>query len=71
MKRLRNIVEALSDVEGESPEFPGLARLASDIVEDRYLKHKDKEVRLYTVLACMEIFCVVRDTLSCLLMSIC
>lgn len=62
MKRLRNIVEALSDdnVEVDSPEYPGLARLANDLVEDRYLKHKDKEVRLYTVLACMEIFRVVR-----------
>lgn len=62
MKRLRNIVEALSadNVEVDSPEYPGLARLANDLVEDRYLKHKDKEVRLYTVLACMEIFRVVR-----------
>jgi len=62
VKRLRNIVEALSDdnVEVDSPEYPGLARLANDLVEDRYLKHKDKEVRLYTVLACMEIFRVVR-----------
>ena len=55
------MVDALSDedVECNSPEYPGLARLASDIVKDRYLKHKDKEVRLYTVLACMEIFRVV------------
>lgn len=54
-------MEGLSDedVEVDSPEYPGLARLASDIVKDRFLKHKDKEVRLYTVLACMEVFRVV------------
>jgi hypothetical protein len=64
VNRLRNVVVALEelsdgDVDPNSPEYPGLARLASDLVKDRYLKHKDKEVRLYTVSACMEIFLLV------------
>lgn len=61
VKRLRKVVEALSDdgVEVDSPEYPGLARLASDLVKERYLKNKDKDVRLYTVLATMEIFRIV------------
>jgi hypothetical protein len=55
-------VEHLSDesVEPDSPDYPGLAGLAAALVEDRYLKHKDKEVRLHTVLACVEIFYMVR-----------
>jgi hypothetical protein len=54
-------VEALSDedVEANSPDYPGLAGLAAALVEDRLLNHRDKEVRLHTVLACMEIFYLV------------
>jgi len=61
VKRMRNVVEHLSDdaVEPDSPDYPGLAGLAAVLVEDRYLKHKDKEVRLHTVLACVEIFYMV------------
>ena len=43
-------------VEPDSIEYPGLAGLASILVQDKYLNHRDKEVRLHTVLACMEIF---------------
>jgi len=60
VNRLREIVNVLSDtnsdVEANSPDYPGLAGLSRDLIQDRYLKHKDKEVRLQTVLACMEIF---------------
>jgi hypothetical protein len=58
---MRTVVEHLSDeaVEPDSPDYPGLAGLAALLVEDRYLKHKDKEVRLHTVLACVEIFYMV------------
>lgn len=61
VKRMRNVVEHLSDeaVEPDSPDYPGLAGLAATLVEDRYLKHKDKDVRLHTVLACVEVFYVV------------
>lgn len=58
VKRMRHVVNELGDdaVEPDSPDYPGLAGLAAVLVEDRYLKHKDKEVRLHTVLACVEIF---------------
>jgi len=58
VRRLRTVVEHLSDeaVEPDSPDYPGLAGLAAALVENCYLKHKDKEVRLHTVLACVEIF---------------
>ena len=61
VRRMRAVVEHLSDeaVEPDSPDYPGLAGLAAVLVEDRYLKHKDKEVRLHTVLACVEIFYMV------------
>ena len=58
VRRLRKVVSALSDEELEvnSPEHPGLDSLVSTLVDPRYLRHKDKEVRLHTVLACMEAF---------------
>ncbi len=58
MNRLSEVNKELQDdnVEPNSPDYPGLAGLAAVLVENRYLKHKDKEVRLLTVLACMEIF---------------
>jgi hypothetical protein len=62
LRRLRKIVEELEDddVEPLSPDYPGLNGLAAVLVDDKYLQHKDKEVRLHTVLACAEIFTVVR-----------
>ena len=61
VKRLRNVVEQLQDpaVEPNSPDFPGLASLANVLVADQFINHRDKDVRLHTVLACMEIFAVV------------
>lgn len=65
LKRLKIITEHLSeeDVEPHSPHYPGLASLATSLVafnndEDTYvyLNHKDKDVRLHAVLACMELF---------------
>lgn len=57
VRRLRKVGDALADedVEPNSPDYPGLGGLAAVLVEDKYLKHRDKEVRLYTVLACIEI----------------
>lgn len=45
--------------EVDNSEFPGLASLVDCLVKKDYLEHKDKEVRLHTVLCCMEIFAVV------------
>lgn len=55
---MRKVVTALSseDLEVNSPEHPSLDSLVQSLVEPRYLHHKDKEVRLHTVLACMEAF---------------
>ena len=49
------------DVEPLSPDYPGLNALAAILVHDNYLEHRDKEVRLHTVLACVEIFTVVSE----------
>lgn len=49
------------DVEAESPDFPGLGGLAAALVQPEFLDHRDKEVRLFTVLACMEIFAIVSN----------
>jgi hypothetical protein len=66
LRRLRKIVEELEDddVEPLSPDYPGLNGLAAALVDDKYLQHKDKEVRLHTVLACAEIFTVVRNSMN-------
>jgi hypothetical protein len=60
---LRNLVAVLRSedcaVEAESPEWPGLAAVSQTLVHT-YLSHTDKEVRLYTVLACVEILTIVR-----------
>ena len=63
VRRLREVVDALADqdVEVNMPDYPGLGSLAAVLVTDRYLDHKDKEVRLHAVLACMEIFELVRN----------
>ena len=62
VSRLRNVANLLrqdKNVEADSPDYPGLAAMAACLVE-KWLGHKDKEVRLYTVLCCMELFEVVR-----------
>jgi len=60
LRRLRKIVEELEDddIEPLSPDYPGLNGLANSLVQDKYLAHPDKEVRLHTVLACVEIFTI-------------
>lgn len=57
--RLRKILRLLRDddnIEPDSDEYPGLAALCHSLT--RYVNHRDKEVRLYTVAACMELFTV-------------
>jgi hypothetical protein len=54
------------DVEPNSPDFPGLGGLSAVLIEDGFLEHRDKEVRLHTVLACMQILEVVSHTHSVL-----
>jgi hypothetical protein len=57
------VIEALSD-ESIDPSYAGLDGLALRLVtvneekNDGLLRHKDKEVRLYTVMACLEIFAI-------------
>jgi hypothetical protein len=43
-------------IEPDSDECPGLAALCHSLT--RYVNHRDKDVRLYTVAACMELFTV-------------
>jgi cupin superfamily acireductone dioxygenase involved in methionine salvage len=61
---LRKVVEELEDddVQPLSPDYPGLNGLAAMLVQDKFLAHRDKEVRLHAVLACVEIFTVVSET---------
>lgn len=44
-------------MEVESPEWPGLAAVSHVLVQ-KFINHSDKEVRLYSCLACIEIFCL-------------
>lgn len=56
---MRKVVEVLRDdesIEPDSAEFPGLAALCQELV--KHMEHRDKQVRLYTVSACMELFTV-------------
>jgi hypothetical protein len=68
IRRLREIVQSLNDpdVEPNSPDFPGLGGLSAVLIDDGFLEHRDKEVRLHTVLACMQILEVVSHTHSML-----
>jgi hypothetical protein len=47
-------------VEVDSPEWPGLNATANILASSTYLHHADKDVRLYTVLACIEMLTIVR-----------
>jgi hypothetical protein len=70
VRRLRNLVNVLWDndeddadaerVEVDSPEWPGLHATTQLLATSTYLHHTDKDVRLYTVLACIEILTIVR-----------
>ena len=58
-KRLRLVLSRLrgENVEpNKTHEYPGLAALCQYLT--RFVNHRDKEIRLYTVAACMELFTV-------------
>ena len=62
IRRLRNVVHVLQTddtIEPDSAEFPGLAATGTLLCQ-RYLNDRDKDVRLYSLLACMEILGIVR-----------
>ncbi|EED91434.1 hypothetical protein THAPSDRAFT_262697, partial [Thalassiosira pseudonana CCMP1335] len=59
VRRLQTITETLStdtSIEPNSPQHPSLASLASTLISPSYLHSKDKDIRLHSVLACMELF---------------
>jgi len=60
ISRLSAITNALeSDPELDPSDAPGLASLSTLLVQpDSFLHHKDSDVRLHTLLACMELFYV-------------
>lgn len=60
MRRLKALTDVLANdtsIEPDSDEWPGLASVAELLVRE-LVDHKDKEIRLYSVLACMEIFAI-------------
>ena len=64
IRRLRKVVDVLQNEESIEPghaEWPGLAATAECIVQ-QFLHHRDKEVRLHAVLACMELFAIVSSS---------
>jgi len=58
--RLRTILHCLREDENVEPDdpsnYPGLAALCHALT--KFVNHRDKEVRLYTVAACMELFTI-------------
>ncbi|GMH91678.1 hypothetical protein TrVE_jg10794 [Triparma verrucosa] len=58
VKKLKSVHSALSDddVEPNSAAYPSLDGLAAYLVKPKLLSHKDKEVRLFTSLCCIEVF---------------
>ena len=42
------------NIEADSSDYPGLAALCQSLV--RFVNHRDKQIRLYAVAACMELF---------------
>lgn len=61
VRRLRNLIKVLQkeEVEIESAEWPGLTSVAETLVQKKYIDHADKEVRLHTVIACIEVLMIV------------
>lgn len=61
IRRLRKLTTVLQTDESieanDSTEWPGVAALAQTCAS--LLRHKDKQVRLYSTLACMELFAIV------------
>lgn len=60
VRRLQMIMKELSNEElvPDVESMPGLDALSALLVSSPYLQHKYKEVRLYTCLACMEVFAI-------------
>ena len=61
VRRLQELSKILAEdesIDPDSAEWPGLAALANYLVQAHLLHHKSKDVRLYTVLNCMEIFAI-------------
>ena len=60
LKRLKAVSHILrhEGVQSNSPDYPGLDSLATAL-EDTFIYHQDKEIRLYSVLCCMEVFAIV------------
>lgn len=57
IQRLRTIVQLLQQDESiEATDYPGLDALCLSLT--KFVDHRDKEVRLYTVAACMELFAI-------------
>ena len=54
------MVNELGEDELDPTEYPGLESLALTVVEDGFLSHREKDVRLHSSLACMLIFALVR-----------
>jgi hypothetical protein len=64
VNELEQVVNELGEDELDTVDHPGLESLASALVEDRFLVHRDKDVRLHSSLACMLIFALVRIIVS-------
>lgn len=67
LRRLHNLVQVLrhdESVEVDSNEWPGLGGISQYIITN-FIQHKDKDIRLYAVLVCMEIFHIVRYNILC------
>ena len=58
-----HVLQTDDTIEPDSAEFPGLAATGTLLCQ-RYLNDRDKDVRLYSLLACMEILGIVRLSLS-------
>lgn len=57
IRRLRTIVHLLQHDESiEATDYKGLDALCLSLA--KFVEHRDKEVRLYTVAACMELFAI-------------
>lgn len=59
MERLRQVVHVLrsdEQIEPDSKDYPGLESLCQELI--KYGDHRDKQIRLYTVCACMELFTI-------------
>jgi hypothetical protein len=60
LRKLNQVLETDESICADSPEWPGVAATAAVLLGRDFLGHADKQVRLYTVLACMELFAIVR-----------